>query len=220
MNFTTIKNNINQNKNMIIGTSSLIVCLITMSFYGLFNSILTIFGVIYPIYNILNIISQIIPYSSKTLKSETILSLTKWNLILVNHFVFEFIGRILFLFNIFYIQIAQIGILYLLYKFNDSINNSFENNDDSTDSSETLNNNLIITDTILIINKSRLNVINKYVSYFINITKKIDLNSDLIEMFSNYIGTKDKEIHEKEVIQEKEEEEVKESVIPGKEKSL
>ena len=84
--------------------------------------------------------------------------------------------------------------MYLLYKFNDSVNNSFESTSDNVDSSETLNNNIIITDIILIINKTRITTINKYVNYFINIAKKIDFNSDLIEVFSNYIGTNTKTV--------------------------
>ena len=96
MNYLSIQNNINQNKNLIISTSSVIIMLITISFYGLFTSILTILGVIYPIYNILNTISNIIPISSKSLKKEEILNLTKWNLILINHFVFQFVGQLIF----------------------------------------------------------------------------------------------------------------------------
>ena len=43
MNYLSIQNNINQNKNLIISTSSVIIMLITISF-GLFTSILTILG--------------------------------------------------------------------------------------------------------------------------------------------------------------------------------
>ena len=188
MNLKTIHNNILTNKNIIISSCTTLIISTFMVFYGFLNTILIFFGVILPVYNIINLINQIIPIKEKNLKKDHILSLTQWNLILTNHLILTVISNLIIFVSSFYLQVIQLGILYLLYKFSDSINTSFNNNN-SDDLSDTINNNIILTDIILLINKTRVNLINSIISDYLSIFKNLNYESNIIEVFSNYFGT-------------------------------
>jgi len=194
MNLKTIQNNILTNKNIIISSCTGIIIITFMVFYGFLNTILIFFGVILPVYNIINLINQIIPIKDKNLKKDHILNLTQWNLILTNHLILTVITNLTIFISSFYLQIIQLVILYLLYKFSDSINTSFDNNN-SDDLSDTINNNIILTDIILLINKTRINFINSIIYDYISIFKNLNSQSAIIELFSNYIGTNNTSIN-------------------------
>lgn len=194
MNLKTIQNNILTNKNIIISSCTGIIIITFMVFYGFLNTILIFFGIILPVYNIINLINQIIPIKDKNLKKDHILNLTQWNLILTNHLILTVITNLTIFISSFYLQIIQLVILYLLYKFSDSINTSFDNNN-SDDLSDTINNNIILTDIILLINKTRINFINSIIYDYISIFKNLNSQSAIIELFSNYIGTNNTSIN-------------------------
>ena len=117
-------------------------------------------------------------------------------------FCFSIYRSINIFFNIFYIQIAQVDFVFAL-QFNDSVNNSFESTSDNVDSSEALNNNIIITDIILIINKQELQqLINMLIT--LSILLKNRFNSDLIEYFQIILEliTKTVFVEKEEVVKE------------------
>ena len=193
MNFKVMQNNVIKNQDMIVISSSAVATLAVMLSCGILNSAILFFGMILPLYKIISIISKLLPTDPKSMtlteNYNSFLDLIKWNLILVNHFVLEFICSLIVFVNTFYVQLIQLIVLYVLYKFGDSINSSFQN----TKSSDKMNNNIVLTDLFLVINQARFysfnTIVDKLTSYF----NQIDFNQNFIEMFSNYVGTETEE---------------------------
>ena len=193
MNFKVMQNNVIKNQDMIVISSSAVATLAVMLSCGILNSAILFFGMILPLYKIISIISKLLPTDPKSMtlteNYNSFLDLIKWNLILVNHFVLEFICSLIVFVNTFYVQLIQLIVLYVLHKFGDSINSSFQN----TKSSDKMNNNIVLTDLFLVINQARFysfnTIVDKLTSYF----NQIDFNQNFIEMFSNYVGTETEE---------------------------
>ena len=193
MNFKVMQNNVIKNQDMIVISSSAVATLAVMLSCGILNSTILFFGMILPLYKIINIISKLLPTDPKSMTlSENynfFLDLIKWNLILANHFILEFMCSLIVFVNAFYVQLFQLIVLYVLYKFGDSINSSFEN----TKSSDKMNNNVVLTDLFLVINQTRFSSFNTIVDRLISYFNQIDFNQNFIEMFSNYVGTETEE---------------------------
>ena len=196
MNYKLIQNNIlKKNQNMVVFSSTGVAGLSIMIYHGILNTALLFFGLILPLYQIINIVGSILPIKDKSMKKDQVLNLTKWNLILANHIILNFLANLFIFINSFYIKIGQLVILYLMYKFADSVNTSFDNSEQSSESSETINNNIVLTDVLLLVNKNRVskfnNILNNYFDSFKNLD--INFNGNFVETVSNVMGTTKKE---------------------------
>tara|TARA_B100001248_G_scaffold250540_1_gene224741 strand:+ start:848 stop:1513 length:666 start_codon:yes stop_codon:yes gene_type:complete len=196
MNYKLIQNNIlKKNQNMVVFSSTGVAGLSIMIYHGILNTALLFFGLILPLYQIINIVGSILPIKDKSMKKDQVLNLTKWNLILANHIILNFLVNLFIFINSFYIKIGQLVILYLMYKFADSVNTSFDNSEQSSESSETINNNIVLTDVLLLVNKNRVskfnNILNNYFDSFKNLD--INFNGNFVETVSNVMGTTKKE---------------------------
>ena len=191
MNYKLIQNNILKNQNMIIFSSTGVAGLSVMIYQGILNTALLFFGVILPLYQIINIVSTILPLKEKSMKKEQVLGLTQWNLILANHIILNFFANLVVFVNSFYIKIAQLVILYIMYKFGDSINTSFDNSEDVSDTSETNKNSIVLTDVLLVVNKNRVSFFNDLINNYLESFKNLNLNFDkgFIETVSSAMGT-------------------------------
>ena len=191
MNYKLIQNNILKNQNMIIFSSTGVAGLSVMIYQGILNTALLFFGVILPLYQIINIVSTILPLKEKSMKKEQVLGLTQWNLILANHIFLYFFANLVVFVNSFYIKIAQLVILYIMYKFGDSINTSFDNSEDVSDTSETNKNSIVLTDVLLVVNKNRVSFFNNLINNYLESFKNLNLNFDkgFIETVSSAMGT-------------------------------
>jgi hypothetical protein len=191
MNYKLIQNNILKNQNMIIFSSTGVAGLSVMIYQGILNTALLFFGVILPLYQIINIVSTILPLKEKSMKKEQVLGLTQWNLILANHIILNFFANLVVFVNSFYIKIAQLVILYIMYKFGDSINTSFDNSEDVSDTSETNKNSIVLTDVLLVVNKNRVSFFNNLINNYLESFKNLNLNFDkgFIETVSSAMGT-------------------------------
>ena len=201
MNYKLIQNNILKNQNMIIFSSTGVAGLSVMIYQGILNTALLFFGVILPLYQIINIVSTILPLKEKSMKKEQVLGLTQWNLILANHIILNFFANLVVFVNSFYIKIAQLVILYIMYKFGDSINTSFDNSEDVSDTSETNKNSIVLTDVLLVVNKNRVSFFNNLINNYLESFKNLNLNFDkgFIETVSSAMGT---ETNTQELIKE------------------
>lgn len=201
MNYKLIQNNILKNQNMIIFSSTGVAGLSVMIYQGILNTALLFFGVILPLYQIINIVSTILPLKEKSMKKEQVLGLTQWNLILANHIILNFFANLVVFVNSFYIKIAQLVILYIMYKFGDSINTSFDNSEDVSDISETNKNSIVLTDVLLVVNKNRVSFFNNLINNYLESFKNLNLNFDkgFIETVSSAMGT---ETNTQELIKE------------------
>ena len=150
---------------------------------------------ILPLYQIINIVNSILPIKEKSMKKEQVLGLTQWNLILANHIIFNFVANLIVFINSFYIKIAQLIILYIMYKFGDSVNTSFDNSEGSSETSETVNNNIVLTDVLLLKNKNRVSSFNSLIANYIDSFKNLNFNYDkgFVETVSNMMGTDNSE---------------------------
>ena len=194
MNYKLIQNNILKNQNMIVFSSTGVAGLSVMIYHGILNTALLFFGLILPLYQIINIVSTILPLKEKSMKKEQVLGLTQWNLILANHIIVNFFANLIVFVNSFYIKIAQLVILYVMYKFGDSINTSFDNSEDVSETSETNKNSIVLTDVLLVVNKNRVSFFNNLMNNYLESFKNLNLNFDkgFIETVSSVMGTETK----------------------------
>lgn len=196
MNYKLIQNNIlKKNQNMVVFSSTGVAGLSIMIYHGILNTALLFFGLILPLYQIINIVGSILPIKDKSMKKDQVLNLTKWNLILANHIILNFLVNLFIFINSFYIKICQLVILYLMYKFADSVNTSFDNSEQSSESSETINNNIVLTDVLLLVNKNRISKFNDILNNYFDSFKNLDINfnGNFVETVSNIMGTTKKE---------------------------
>lgn len=196
MNYKLIQNNIlKKNQNMVVFSSTGVAGLSIMIYHGILNTALLFFGLILPLYQIINIVGSILPIKDKSMKKDQVLNLTKWNLILANHIILNFLVNLFIFINSFYIKIGQLVILYLMYKFADSVNTSFDNSEQSSESSETINNNIVLTDVLLLVNKNRISKFNDILNNYFDSFKNLDINfnGNFVETVSNVMGTTKKE---------------------------
>lgn len=191
MNYKLIQNNILKNQNMIVLSSTGVAGLSVMIYHGILNTALLFFGLILPLYQIINIVSTILPIREKSMKKEQVLGLTQWNLILANHIILNFFANLIVFVNSFYLKIAQLVILYIMYKFGDSINTSFDNSENVSETSETNNNSIVLTDVLLVVNKNRVSFFNSLMYNYLESFKNLNLNFDkgFIETVSSAMGT-------------------------------
>jgi len=195
MNYKLIQNNILKNQNMIVLSSTGVAGLSVMIYHGILNTaLLFIFCVILPLYQIINIVSTILPLKEKSMKKEQVLGLTQWNLILANHIILNFFANLIVFVNSFYLKIAQLVILYVMYKFGDSINTSFDNSENVSETSETNNNSIVLTDVLLVVNKNRFSFFNNLMNNYLESFKNLNLNFDkgFVETVSSAMGTETK----------------------------
>ena len=194
MNYKLIQNNILKNQNMIVLSSTGVAGLSVMIYHGILNTALLFFGLILPLYQIINIVSTILPLKEKSMKKEQVLGLTQWNLILANHIILNFFANLIVFVNSFYLKIAQLVILYVMYKFGDSINTSFDNSENVSETSETNNNSIVLTDVLLVVNKNRFSFFNNLMNNYLESFKNLNLNFDkgFIETVSSAMGTEKK----------------------------
>lgn len=82
-----------------------------------------------------------------------------------------------------------------MYKFADSVNTSFDNSEQSSESSETINNNIVLTDVLLLVNKNRISKFNDILNNYFDSFKNLDINfnGNFVETVSNIMGTTKKE---------------------------
>lgn len=191
MNYKLIQNNILKNQNMIVLSSTGVAGLSVMIYHGILNTALLFFGLILPLYQIINIVSTILPIREKSMKKEQVLGLTQWNLILANHIILNFFANLIVFVNSFYLKIVQLVILYVMYKFGDSINTSFDNSENVSETSETNNNSIVLTDVLLVVNKNRVSFFNSLMYNYLESFKNLNLNFDkgFIETVSSAMGT-------------------------------
>lgn len=205
MNYKLIQNNLIKNQNLIVLSSVSVAGLSAMIYQGVLNTCLLFFGLILPIYQIINIISQILPLDIKNItlqdKYQSILKLTQWNLILANHLIFDFITTLIIYIDSFYIKIIQLIILYIMYKFGDSVNDSFDTETNS-ESSDTINNNIVLTDMLLLVNKDRVSFFNKVLNYYLKSIKDVKSDKGFVETFSHFIGTEQTSVAEQTSVTE------------------
>ena len=208
MNYKLIQNNILKNQNMIIFSSTGVAGLSVMFYHGILNTSLLFFGLILPLYKIINIVSNILPLKDNSMKKEQVLNLTQWNLILANHIIVNFFANLIVFVSSFYIKIAQLVILYFMYKFGDSINTSFDKSDTISETSESINNNIVLTDVLLLVNKNRVSLFNSLMNNYLESFKNLNFKFDnsVIETVSNMMGTEENksEDHDDEVTVEDE----------------
>ena len=81
--------------------------------------------------------------------------------------------------------------LLLLLLTGDSINTSFDNSEDVSDTSETNKNSIVLTDVLLVVNKNRVSFLNNLINNYLESFKNLNLNFDkgFIETVSSAMGT-------------------------------
>jgi len=187
MNISSIKNQINNNDKFLFMITTILTSVIFFIYYGILTTALIFFGIVVPLYNITSTINQLIP--TRSFDEKKAMELIKWNIIMINYYVLNFISNLLIYFNPIYIQMFNLLIILVLYKFNNYIITSYTN--DTT--KQNLSNNIILTDIIMVVNKYRsnlfLDIINKYKHLF----NDLNLNISLIETINTIIGTEEKE---------------------------
>ena len=95
-----------------------------------------------------------------------------------------------------------------MYKFGDSINTSFDKSDTISETSESINNNIVLTDVLLLVNKNRVSLFNSLMNNYLESFKNLNFKFDnsVIETVSNMMGTEENksEDHDDEVTVEDE----------------
>ena len=85
MNLHLISSQIRSYDYVIVLIGTIIINIIIMFNYGILNTILNFFGLILPLYNIVNCINNILPIKDKLLKKTQVLSIIQWNLLISNY---------------------------------------------------------------------------------------------------------------------------------------
>ena len=187
MNISSIKNQINNNDKFLFMITTILTSVIFFIYYGILTTALIFFGIIVPLYNITSTINQLIP--TRSFDEKKAMELIKWNIIMINYYVLNFISNLLIYFNPIYIQMFNLLIILVLYKFNNYIITSYTN--DTTQ--QNLSNNIILTDIIMVVNKYRSNLFLDLINKYKHLFNDLNLNISLIETINTIIGTEEKE---------------------------